>query len=184
MNSTSQGKKAAQELVATVITVKGNEYLERERALLAQRTDAVTALQQRAQDVDPVARFIVKTLLDWIEGRAPDNEAALQYLDAAEKRYARTPVGNPPPIGVARYLIEHYAGRVTHILTLRLLKDESWPQWRIMAVLFYLQQYPDKELLAAVTHFAATTKESEWRNEAANTIQVLRGLKRAQSLEP
>jgi hypothetical protein len=182
-NSASQGKDTTQALVAQAITAKGDEYLQSERALL-QRADAIAELQKRTQDADPVARFVVKTLLDWIEGRAPDNDAALQYLDAAEKRYARTPVGNPPPTGVARYLVEHYAGRVTPVLTLRLIKAESWPHWRVMTVLFYAQQHPDKELLAPLTHFAATTNEPEWRNEAVETVNVIRGVKRAQSLEP
>jgi len=183
-NSTSQGKDTADALVTKAITATGDEYFQSERALLARGAAAIAALQQRAQDPDPVARFVVKTLLDWIEGRAADNDAALQYLDAAEKRYARTPVGNPPPTGVARYLVEHYAGRVTPVLTLRLIKEDSWPHWRVMAVLFYVQQYPDKELLAPLTHFAATTTEAEWRNEAVETVNVIRGVKRAQSLAP
>lgn len=171
-------------IVAQAITAKGGDYLQSEHALLAQRADAAVALRQRLQDTDPIARFVVKTLLDWVEGRAPDNEAALQFLDATEKRLAKTAAGSPAPTGVASYLAEHYAGRVAPVLTLRLIKDESWTQWRVGAALFYVQQYPDKELLAAIKYFAATTNEREWRHEAANTIKVIRGLKRARSLEP
>lgn len=182
--TTASSNIPAPKLVEQVIAARGDDYLQSERALRADPASAASALRARLQDPDPVARFICATLLDWVDGKAPDNDAALQYLDAVEKRYARTPVGNPPPTGVARYLVENHAGKVAPVLMLRLIKADDWPHWRVMAVLFYLQQFPDKALLAPLAQFAAITGEAEWRDEAVETINVIRGLKRAPSLEP
>jgi hypothetical protein len=151
----------------------GKDYLEAELALRNGGSAATLFLQKNLTHPDPVARLMARCLLDWMEGNRPEYIAALNYLDTLPKILARTPITSPDPTASARYLTKHYGDRVADVLALRLVKETDWPHWRVMAVLFYLQEHHLPSTTAALIRFAAQTGNERWRDTAVQAIKAI-----------
>ena len=108
---------------------KGEIYLNSEKQLRQGGTSAISVLTQNRNHEDPIAQLIAETLIVWIQGNAPEYQAALDYLDYIPKRVAQTPIRVPRPIGVSNDLNERFGNRVADFLALRLVKEEEWPRW-------------------------------------------------------
>ena len=150
----------------------GRLYLESETKLRKSGDAALPTLRSNLQNSDPLARLIAKCLRDLLEGRAPDYEPALNYLDSLPQRLARTPITSPPPTGVAAYLTQHFGARVVEFLALRLVKETDWPHWRVMGVIFYLKDQGSPSTTAALLRFATDTRSEEWRSAAIEAIRA------------
>jgi len=149
----------------------GPVYLGAEKKILWEGVAAATALRSHLHDADEVDRLMAKTLLDWIEGRASDNEPALQYLESLPARISRTAMGTPSPLGAAEYLELKHGKRVADILALRLVKETGWPNWKTGAVLLYLEKAKSPFANAAVIRFAAETKNQDYRDVAITILK-------------
>ncbi len=154
------------------VNSSGPGYEEAERKLRDARAGALPTLRRNLHHSDPVARLIARVILDWFEGSAQDYQAALDYLDYVPRRLARTPIGNPSPLGVAAYLTQHFGARVVDLLAVRLVKGTDWPHWRVMAVLFYLRDHARPSITEVLLRFAAGTQNDEWRGAAIDAIRA------------
>lgn len=151
----------------------GQDYFEVERLLLAGGATAQAALRDNLDHADPIGQLIAGQLLARMEGCAPDVEPALAYLDGLPNRLARTPIPSPSPLGVAAYLGQHFRGRVADYLALRLVKATEDPHWRVMGVLFYVEQQALPSTTSALLRFAARTGNKEWQQQAIAAIQAI-----------
>lgn len=160
-------------VVAQAAASSGQAYLGLEEQLRAGGREATDALRLRLTDPDPVNQLMARVLLAWMEGRAPECPEALEYLEALERRLAKTPVGSPPPVGVAAELDDRFGPRAAECLALRLVKELDWPHWRVMGVLFYLRDQRVPETTSALVRFVALTAEDGWRKAAVEAIQAI-----------
>jgi hypothetical protein len=165
--------KTMDTLFAEAIAGRGKDYLKAEKALRDGGLAAVPALRRGLNHADPMGQFLASCLLDWVEGRAPENQEALDYLETLPAKVARTQVKIPSPQGAASYLSLHFGPRVANILALRLVKGIDWPHWRIMGVLFYLREQKQPSTTTAVLRFASEIQNREWRDAAIDTIKAL-----------
>jgi hypothetical protein len=152
----------------------GADYLKAEQALRNGGTTASATLRKNLNHADPVARIIARCLLDWNEGRAPQYQEALDYLDRLTKRLARTPVTKPPPTGVAAELNERFGDRVIDFLAVRLLKErDDWPDWKVGTVLFYLKDQKSSAITALLLRFGAETTDARYRTATVDVVKAL-----------
>jgi hypothetical protein len=63
---------------------------------------------------------------------------------------------------------------VTKLLALRLLKQDNWPHWQVVAVIFYLGVQKDPEITGALLRFAIQTEEAEWRGFAIEAVRAIK----------
>ena len=150
----------------------GKDYLEAEQKLRDGGEQAITVLRKNLQHADPVAQLIAKTLLNWIEGKAPENQKALDYLEYYPNRIARTPITEPSPTGIARYFNIEFGSKVNDILAVRLVKGTDWPHWKVSSVLFYLKEQKLSSTTSALIRFAAETNVQKWRGYAIEAIKA------------
>jgi hypothetical protein len=150
----------------------GADYLSAERKLRGAGAAAVPTLRAKLQHPDYIARSIAKCLLNWIEGRGAEFQAALDYLDFIPRRLAKTPVGSPPPVGVAAELTDRYAARVTEFLAVRLVKSPGWPSWQSEGVLLYLREHKVASTTAPLIRFAVETQREPWRAIAIEVVKA------------
>lgn len=123
---------------------------------------------------DGVARLLAQVVLDWARPKGTDFKAALDYLDYIPKRFERTAIGYPPPIGVESYLTEHFGDRVVELLALRLVKETGWRHWKIAAITLYLQAHRVFSTTSALLRFAIETDETHWREFALEAVREIR----------
>jgi hypothetical protein len=168
-----QRRRSMDEVVTQAAASSGQQYLALEGELRRGGPDAMAALRRWLADPDPVTRLMATVLLAWMEGRAPDCQGALEYLDAIERRLAKTPVGNPPPVGVAAELADRFGPRAAECLALRLVKETDWPHWRVMGVLFYLRDQRVPATTSGLVRFAATTPNEAWQKAAVEAIEAI-----------
>ena len=161
-------------VVAQAGASSGEEYLALEERIRGGGEEAVAALRRHLADPDPVRQLMARTLLAWMEGRAPECPAALEFLDNLAARLAKTPVGNPPPVGVAAELADRFGPRAAECLALRLVKETAWPHWRVMGVIFYLKNQKVPATTSALIRFAATTTNTTWQQGAVDAIEAIR----------
>ena len=172
--SSKEADKEMDTLFEKAVASYGQDYVQVEKTLLRGGESTAATLRRNLDNTDPVARIMAQCLLDRVEGRAPDYQAALDYLDYIPKRLARTPVGLPPPRGVAAELADRFDGRVADFLALRLVKGTDWPDWQVMGVLLYLTDQHLISPTAALVRFAAETKNEGWRKAAIEAIRAAR----------
>jgi len=151
---------------------KGEIYLSHEQKLIKGVGMDKSLLSQKLSHNDPVGRLLASVLIAWIQDEKQEFIKALGYLDYIPRYIEKTPVLTPPPDGVAAYLSKHFQGRVTKLLTLRLLK-EDWPRWRVFGVLLYLKEQKDRATTEGLIRFAVETPNDEWRKFAVETIQAI-----------
>lgn len=152
---------------------RGDPYLEAESQLRDGGTAAAEVLQGYREHPEPIARLLATTLLKWVRGQAPEYQAALEYLEYIPKRLAKTPVGAPPPTGVANELGERFGGRAADFLALRLVKETDWPRWKSLGVLLYLQRQTSPITTAALLRFVADSDDAEMRRFGAEAITAI-----------
>lgn len=160
-------------LFQKAIESRGNDYLDAEFLLRQGNSDAINTLCQNRNHPNPIARLMVESLLLWMEGKTSEYQAALDYLDYIPKRLAKTPVGVPPPIGVSNELSDRFGSRVADFLALRLVKQDDWPRWRVIGILFYLKEQKLPSTTSALIRFAAETENDEARSHAIEAIKAI-----------
>ncbi len=147
------------DLFDLAMAAKDEAYLDAEKQLRAAGTAAVGELRRHQADAEPIACLFADTLIPWIEGASPDNDAALAYLDELPVRIARTPAGTPRADGIPWYLRRHYQDRVVPIMALRLVMVPSLPRWYALGVASYLGEQRNRTATSALVRFAVETRE-------------------------
>lgn len=156
------------------VHAKGDMYLEKEQRLYENADKSRAILHQKTAHPDPIARLLASVLLSWFDDRQQEYLQALSYLsDYAPSYFAKTPVGSPPPEGVASFLAQHYQNRVARLLTLRLVKSENWPNWQATGVLLYLRQQKSPATTEGLLRFAVETPNEAWRKLALEAVQAI-----------
>lgn len=155
----------------------GREYLEfefdlRRRAHLG--SAEIESLGRNLAHPDPVARLLTKVILDWSGPRENDFKLALAYLDQLPIKLGRTAMGAPSPTGTESYLTLHFADRVAELLALRLVKEEGWPHWKVVAVILYLKAHKVPSTTSALIRFGIDTTNAEWREFALEAIHEIK----------
>jgi hypothetical protein len=152
---------------------RGLEYLRQEMELRQQGQAAEAVLRDSLQRRDPIDRLLAQVLLNWTGAQGADYQAALDYLDYLPARLARTPITSPSPSGIAAYLRLHFESRVADLLALRLVKGSDWPRWRMMGVLFYLEERKLPATTEALIRFAEEARDPEWASKAVQVIRAV-----------
>jgi hypothetical protein len=152
---------------------RGQTYLNIERELTRDNPVTVHGLQRYRNHPDPVIRLMVGCLLSWISGNAPEFQSALDYLEEAPKRVARTPARFPSPGSVAYVLNERFGSRAADFLALRLAKELNWPRWRVLGILRYLKEQKLASTTSALLRFSMETDSEEARGYAIGAIQAI-----------
>lgn len=155
----------------TAVTNRDETYLDAEARLRSGGAPAAEVLDRNRDHPDPIARLIAHTQLKWMQGRAPDYQAALEYLEWIPKRLAKTPVGTPPPQAVANDLSERFGAGAADFLALRLVKQTDWPRWKRLGVLFHLQQQRSPATTAALIRLAAESGDAEMRRYVSEALK-------------
>ena len=150
---------------------QNQDYLDAEQQLLHGGQEAMTTLRANLACPDLVGQLIARQLLARMEGKAPDVQPALAYLDDLPQSLARTPISAPSPMGVAAYLGMHFDARVADFMAVRLVKITQDPRWRVSGMLLYLKQEAQPSTTAALIRFAAETPNDEWRKVAVEAIE-------------
>ncbi len=158
----------------SAVASTGQAYLEADRRLREGGEQAVLTLRENLARPDPVARLLARTTLDWLEGSGPDYQAVLDYLEYIGKLMATTPVGTPPPLGVAGHLSDTFGARAVDLLALRLVKCTDWPNWKVVSAIFYLKEQARTSATEALLRFAAETGRDDWRDFAVEAIEATR----------
>jgi len=159
------------------LDASGQAYLNLELELRQQvQVDSSLAQALREADTshaDLVARVLARVILDWSGPKAADFKAALDYLDYAPIRLKKTAAGFPSPMGIESYLTLHFADRVAELLAVRLVKEEGWPRWKVVGILFYLQAHKLTSTTSLVLRFAIETADAEWRTFALEAVREI-----------
>jgi hypothetical protein len=156
------------------VHAKGDMYLMKEQRLYENADKTRAILSHKTAHPDPIARLLASVLLSWFDDQQQEYLQALSYLsDYAPSYFAKTPVGSPPPEGVASFLAQHYQNRVARLLTLRLVKSENWPNWQATGVLLYLHQQKSPSTTEGLLRFAVETPNETWRKRALKAVQAI-----------
>lgn len=157
-------------------TGKGEQYENAEAHLIAKANDPVTkkVLDYGLNHPDPIAQLLAKYILNWNKEKQDLIDSAQTYLNELPDKIKDTPVSQPPPSGVAHTLQENYQGKLTDYFTIRLIKQDDWPYWRIASIIIYLEEQKEPSSTAGLIRFVAKTDDPELREmvyEAIKTIQ-------------
>jgi HEAT repeat protein len=155
------------------VELDGQPFRDAERELLQGGPAAAATLRQNLNHPDPVAQLLARCLLDQVEGRKPEYQNAIDYLNTLESMLAETPITTPSPTGAVSYLKKHFGDRVAELLAVQLVKGTDWPHWRVMAVLFYLRDQKQPSTTAPLLRFAVATPNEEWRATAIEAIEAI-----------
>ena len=162
---------------ALAVEKVGPEYLELESGLRQAVRSGPAGLESIRQELahpDPVARLLAKVIIDWAGPRENDFKRALAYLDELPVKMKGTVLGTPSPSGAESYLTLHFADRVTELLALRLAKEQEWPNWKVLAVVFYLKAHKVPSTTSALIRFAIGTTNAKGRAFALETIREIK----------
>lgn len=157
-------------LIDSLLLVTGQEYLNKETLLRQGGNQAISALKARLHDKDTFTTFYANTIINWMEGRSPNNDAALLHLDRLPAKLAKTPIITPSPSGTAAYLNLHFQSSVTDILAVHLIKLPDLPYWRTAAVLLYLEEQKSQKVTDVLLRFISKTIDDDFKNIAIATI--------------
>jgi len=158
--------------IDSLLVVTGQEYIKKETQLRQGGNHAISALKARLSDKDAFTRFYANTLINWMEGRSPNNDKALGYLDNLPAKLAKTPITSPSPSGAAAYLSLHYQSSVADILTIHLIKLPDLPPWRTASILLYLEEQKLKEVTDLLLRFISETKNDDYVDVVLSTIDA------------
>ena len=148
----------------------GELYLDAEQQLIAQGEAVVPFLQEKIKDALPFPKLITQVILE----RIVDNQsfqACFDYFEKAEQRAAQTPMGTPPPEGVANYLVQNLGDSVASLLGVYLVKlDQVWPFWKILGTILYLGQLDSAASADTLIWFLSTTANEHYRKLAVQSL--------------
>jgi hypothetical protein len=159
------------DLFERALVTTDEAYLRAERRLRAEEAEGLGALRQNLEHADPLGRLIARVTVDWAEASGDDFEKAGQYLDALPAYYSRTAARVPPVGGVEHMLTTRFDGRLGEFLALRLVKETTWPHWRVMTVLAYLDRHKNPATTDALIRFAVQTPDERWRTAAIDVLK-------------
>ncbi len=155
------------------IQSKDEQYVENETQLRQAGEGMSPFLREQGQSApDPFARFMAKTIADWIDGKGDDYEPALIFLDRIEQKANRSPLGMPRPDVTSRDLTVVYENRLTAFLALRLVQQPGLPSWKIETILLYLGHHRDIATLPALFRFAVETTHPSIKKIAVYAIKT------------
>ncbi len=157
-------------LFENLLTATGEHYLDQESQLLKGGEDAIAVLTSKLQHNDTYTRIYAKTMLDWLEGKSPNINIALDYLEALPGELAYTALGSPSALPTSSYLDYHYTNTVTNILGIRIIKLPELPRWYVLAVIFHIKSQTPPKATNLLLRFAIETNNEEWRNAALEAI--------------
>lgn len=164
---------STEKLFDNVLIVSGHEYLQVEQQLIESGNAAKLVLTSKLNEEDAFSRIYAKTMLNWIEGRSPNNDIALQHLATLPEKLSHTPIPNPSPLGTASYIKLHYSSSVTDILGIRIIKLPDLPDWYVKTVLLYLLDVKPDEASDLLVRFSLVTHNKDWRSAALEILDNL-----------
>jgi hypothetical protein len=171
--ATADKRKPMDDKFQEALDASGADYVAAEQALRDAGPTLRPVLEQRRKQPDATAQLLAAVLDQALAGDRETHERALEYLDTVGPRLAHTPVGQPPPSGVAAWLRKHCDDRVVELLTLRLVKATDWPAWRQFGVLLYLQASDGARhplVTTPLIHFTARLANAQIGAEARKTL--------------
>jgi hypothetical protein len=155
----------------------GPEYLGLEadlRRSARSGSQELESIRKHLTSPDPLVRLLATVLLDWAGAKESDFKSALEYLERLPVETRKTIVRVPSPTGTESYLTLRFGDRVTELLALRLVKEQDWPQWKVLAVIFYLKAHKVPSTTSALIRFAITTTNDKWRGFALEALREIK----------
>ena len=152
------------ELFNQALTTYRQDSLNAEKALRAGGAQTASDLKNIAADQKqtPLARFIATTIAAWIDDGGALFEAAMDALNTAAQRAAKTPVGVPEPDLAASEL--ELFDNIYNFVALRLLKETDWPQWKMLTAIIHMGHWAMASVLPALDQFSADLKSGKHTN--------------------
>jgi len=161
-----------EELFEICLRSQGELYLKAERALVSAGTDAFLFLQEQAATAaDPFARVLASVLAVWVKSGGEVFERALAYIDLVEKNAARSILRTPRADSLAAALDKLFNAAVVEFLSVRLVKQPDWPQWKVAAILQYLAIEKDALTLAPLVRFASEKENRRYGQMVELTLK-------------
>lgn len=160
-------------LFDSLLKVTGEKYLEKEQQLLIGGEKSISVLKLNLNSNDSFTRIYAKTMLEWMEGYSPNNNAAISYLDTLLENISGTAITSPSPVGAASYLSLHFHASVTNILAVHLIKLPDLPYWRIATVLIYLEEQKPQEITEILLRFITESSDDELVDTALDAIDAI-----------
>lgn len=157
-------------LFERAVASEDEAYQRAEDRLRAALGEAAPTLRAKLSHTDPVGRLTARVMLEWAEASGDDFEKANQYLDVLAQRFSQTAAGMPPARAVVQTLSARFGSRLSELLALRLVKQTTWPSWRVMTALGYLDQHKNPATTDALIRFAAQTQVPRFQQAAAKVL--------------
>ena len=164
----------ASQLIEQALASQNEAWPEAERALLEAAEQGVS-FEAAATHPDPVARQMAGTAAGATAGSRTALEKATAYLNAAARRFARSPAGHPPISGVVANLTATFGPQLAGPLALRLTQQSEMPHWQAMSTLAYLDQHRDGSVVPSLVRFAAQTNVAPQQELAVRILGSIGG---------
>ena len=161
-------------LIDSLLAASNDEYLDQEMKLRQSGADAVLHLKSRLNNNDVFIKIYARTMINWMEGHSPNNDAALIYLDKLPEKISNSPRKSPSPIGTASYLSLHFQESVTDILAIHLIKRPNMPDWRAAAILYYLEAQKTQEITSILLRFISDTHNDDFRDFTLKIVDAIK----------
>lgn len=145
-----------------------------EAALWSARERGVP-VETAASHGDPVGRQMATTAADMDAAGRAALERASEYLDGAARYFARTPAGIPPVDGLLANLTATWGPALARPLALQLAQRRDLPNWRVTAVLAYLDRHRDPVVVPSLVRFAARTEVPAQQEFAVRILASIDG---------
>jgi len=148
----------------------GDFYLDAEQQLIAKGEDAVPFLQDQIKIAAPFTGLITRVILERISHNQIF-QVCLDYFEKAERRAVQTPMGLPPPEGVANYLVQHFGDGVASLLGVYLVKlEQIWPVWKTLGTILYLGRLKSTASADPLIRFVLITTNDHHRKFAVQSL--------------
>lgn len=153
------------------LVTEDEAYLRSEEDLVEAGPDAEPPPDLVASD--PIGALLAELMQEAASGGADEFEQAIAYLDQLAERTALTAMRVPRADSVIEQLTARFGDRLTSFLALRLVKETTLPEWRVMATLGYLDRHKTPAVTDAVIRFAARTEVRRHQEVAAHVLRDL-----------
>lgn len=165
----------AKEALEKLMQATGDVFLEKEKAFMGDKNDAIAVLSQKqgVSDADAFVAIYKRMLLNWMQGRSPNNDLVLKYLDGLPGRFLRTPLPSPSPQPAAAYISHHYQDSVVDLLAVRLLKQPEMEDWRVSATLIYFEEQKAVAITDLLLRFISQTEHAQRLEFALETLDAI-----------
>jgi hypothetical protein len=165
---------SAAQLIEHALASEDEAWPEAERALL-EAAERGVSFEAMPAHPDPVARQMARAAVESTPARRSALEKATSFLERAQQRFARTPVGYPPIAGVVANLTATFGGQLAGPLSLRLAQQSNMPHWQAMSTLAYLDRHRDPTVVASLVRFAAQTSAAPQQELAVRILGSIGG---------